>query len=270
VLRPDPVLLEARATTRRVARTFALACRLLPRDVRDDVYRLYLVFRTLDDLVDDGDPGADARIAAVEAWASGAPGASPEGALLEDLARRHVLPRDALREFCRGMRMDLDGVPMQTEGQLDDYCFCVAGTVGVTLAAVLGVRGDPAAARRDAAALGAAMQRTNVLRDVDEDLARGRVYLPAETLARLGASPAPGDRGDVLREEIARADALYAQGLAGIRRLRRGRLAIRAAALMYQEILREIERDGYGAQPGRATVAGPRKAVLVGRAALRA
>ena len=62
---------EARATTRRVARTFALACRLLPRDVRDDVYLLYLVFRTLDDLVDEGRPEAAERVAAVEAWAAG-------------------------------------------------------------------------------------------------------------------------------------------------------------------------------------------------------
>ena len=61
-------------TTRRVARTFALACRLLPREVRDDVYLLYLVFRTLDDLVDDGMPEAAARIAAVEAWAAGEDG----------------------------------------------------------------------------------------------------------------------------------------------------------------------------------------------------
>ena len=67
-------LAEARATTRRVARTFALACRLLPRDVRDDVYLLYLVFRTLDDLVDEDEPGAAARVAAVEAWARGRAG----------------------------------------------------------------------------------------------------------------------------------------------------------------------------------------------------
>lgn len=66
LLRPDPEVVRTRETTRSVARTFALACRLLPRGVRDDVYRLYLVFRTLDDLVDTGDPRAEARITAVE------------------------------------------------------------------------------------------------------------------------------------------------------------------------------------------------------------
>src|SRR5215213_4747682 len=99
---------EARATTRSVARTFSLACRLLPRAVRDDVYRLYLVFRTLDDLVDDGHPHAEARVAAVEAWCDGARGRrTREVAMLAALDRRHRIPRDALRDFCAGMRFDL-------------------------------------------------------------------------------------------------------------------------------------------------------------------
>ena len=94
----------------RVARTFALACRLLPREVRDDVYLLYLVFRTLDDLVDERRPDAPARVAAVEAWCAGEPrGARARSRVLDDLATRHGLPRDALREFCAGMRDDLDG-----------------------------------------------------------------------------------------------------------------------------------------------------------------
>ena len=88
----DRRLTEARATTKRVARTFAIACRLLPRSLRDDVYLLYLVFRTLDDLVDTGDPDAEPRIAAVEAWCAGAPPDSPEAHVLADLAARHPLP----------------------------------------------------------------------------------------------------------------------------------------------------------------------------------
>src|SRR5215203_5143642 len=102
----DAVLIEARTTTRRVARTFAIACRMLPRDVRDDVYRLYLVFRTLDDLVDDGDPGAAEAVAAVEAWCATGASASRETEVLAELAARYDLPRDALADFCRGMRDD--------------------------------------------------------------------------------------------------------------------------------------------------------------------
>ena len=98
----DPELLRARETTRRVARTFALACRLLPRDVRDDVYRLYLVFRTLDDAVDEGEPDAAERLAAVEAWAAGVPADGREVDLLDALARRHPLPRAAFARLLRG------------------------------------------------------------------------------------------------------------------------------------------------------------------------
>jgi len=254
---------EARATTRRVARTFALACRLLPREVRDDVYLLYLVFRTLDDLVDDGRPEADARIAAVEAWSTGGNGHAPtrEVAVLADLGTRHVLPRHAFRDFTAGMRRDLEGAAIDTEGELDRYCYQVAGTVGVVMAAVLGTL-EPA--DDDAAALGMAMQRTNILRDIDEDLANGRVYVADHTLRRHG-SLAPGRREALLRDQIARADALYDQGVAGIAKLRCGRRAIAAAAAMYREILRQIERDGYGARAGRAVVPRRRKVFIAAR-----
>jgi len=260
-----PVLLEARDTTRRVARTFALACRLLPRAVRDDVYLLYLVFRTLDDLVDDGDPAAATRVAAVEAWCSGEAGPrTREVAVLEELARRHPLPVAAVCDFCAGMRQDLAAEPLPTEAALDAYCYRVAGTVGIVMAAVLGTR-ETERARPAAAALGMAMQRTNILRDVDEDLANGRIYLAAETITRLGGSLEPGRREALVRDGIARADALYDEGMAGIPLLVNGRRSIAAAAGMYREILRQIERDGYGRRGGRAVVARGRRFAVAAR-----
>jgi phytoene synthase len=255
---------EARATTRRVGRTFAIACRLLPRHLRDDVFLLYLVFRTLDDLVDFGRPDAEARVAAVEAWCEGEPARSREARVLEHLDVAHHLPRPAVREFCRGMRDDLEGSPLLTEAELDRYCFRVAGTVGVTMAALLGTY-EPA--DEEAAALGMAMQRTNILRDIDEDRANGRLYLARESVRRFGA-PDPGRREALLRDQIARADALYERGCAGIAKLVHGRRAISAAAAMYREILRQIERDGYGAGgAGRAVVPTPRKLLVAARSA---
>jgi phytoene synthase len=247
------LLTEARSTTNRVARTFALACRLLPREIRDDVYLLYLVFRTLDDLVDDGDPGAEDAVAATEAWARGGAPASREARLLAAVDARRPLPRDAILDFCAGMGSDLAGASFATEAEVDEYCYRVAGTVGVTMAALLGTKGD---ARGAAAALGCAMQRTNILRDIDEDGETGRCYVARETLERFGGEVAlaPGHREPLLRDQIARADALYDQGCAGIAQLRSGRVAIRAAAAMYREILRQIERDGYGSRAGRAVV----------------
>src|SRR5918998_1691293 len=85
--------------------------------------------------------------------------------LLAQVAGRHPVPRPALVDFCRGMRDDLEGRPLRNEEDLDRYCYRVAGTVGLVLAAVLGTR---APAEREAAALGIAMQRTNILRDLDE------------------------------------------------------------------------------------------------------
>lgn len=274
------LLPEARATIERVARTFALAARLLPRDVREDVDLLYLVLRTLDDLVDleaDGadDPTVAARLTAVAAWTADRPiqAVTRETRILDDLIRRHpALPRDALADFVSGMRQDLAGPAIATEADLDVYCYRVAGTVGRLMAAILGARGPIA----DSAArsLGIAMQRTNIIRDVDEDLARGRCYLPTETLRRHGIADAEAlrtaGRAALLRDAIARADVAYDAGLAGIPHLRHGRRSVLAAARLYREILRQVERDGLGARrPHRAVVPRWRKAAIVAGVLLR-
>ena len=245
--------------------------------VREDVELLYLVLRTLDDLVDleaarPDDPSTHERLVAVETWAAGGRPAAPtqETRILDDLRRRHPsLPPDAVADFTAGMRQDLAGPVIATEADLDEYCYRVAGTVGRLMAAILGAEGPEA--DRAARALGSAMQRTNVLRDIDEDLARGRCYLPAATLAAHGVNDLrTGDRRAVLRTEIALADADYVRGMDGIGLLRHGRRSIAAAALMYREILRQIERDGLGERrPHRSVVPGPRKALLVARAMLK-
>jgi phytoene synthase len=269
---------EARVVMARVGRTFDLATRVLPGDVRRDVRRLYLVLRTLDDAVDHADPGAATRLAAVEAWARGHRPDRRETEILDDLFARHPeLPRDAVEAFCAGMRADLAGPRHATAADLDRYCYQVAGTVGRLVAPLLGVRpGQADAADAAARALGAAMQRTNILRDLREDARAGRVYLPDDRLATVDV--APGDaaavldlpawpvarRRALLEPEIARADEDYAAGLAGVPRLRRGRPGIRAAGRMYREILREIERDRWGASGRRAVVSPPRRLWLLG------
>ena len=291
-LQRDPrvaaLLPEAQATINRVARSFALAARFLPRDVRDDINLLYLALRRLDDLVDLEAPsgsaqraGAQQRLAAIRTWlrtGSVAEAGGDELAIFVDLQRRApALPTDAIGAFLDGMESDLAGPVIESDADLDLYCYQVAGTVGRLMAALLGVRGgDDAQADRAARALGAAMQRTNILRDIDEDLANGRVYLPATSLRRVGLDPAAvsgptslrdGDRRALYMAEIARADAEYEVGVAGIRHLLNGGRSIRVAGHLYREILRQIERDGFGVQrPHRPVVGRVRKAAALVRA----
>jgi phytoene synthase len=291
-LQRDPrvaaLLPEAQATINRVARSFALAARFLPRDVRDDINLLYLALRRLDDLVDLEAPSGSAqradaqqRLAAIRTWLSTGAVADAGGdelAIFVDLQRRTpTLPTDAIGAFLDGMESDLAGPVMESDADLDLYCYQVAGTVGRLMAALFGVRGgDDVQADRAARALGAAMQRTNILRDIDEDLANGRVYLPATALRRVGLDPAAasgptslrdGDRRALYLAEIARADAEYEVGVAGIQFLQNGGRSIRVAAHLYREILRQIERDGFGVRrPHRPVVGRARKAVLLVRA----
>jgi phytoene synthase len=188
--------------------------------------------------------------------------------VLADIHARRDLPRAAVAEFCAGMRQDLSRAAFATEAELDRYCYRVAGTVGLLMTAILGAH-DLDRANPAAAALGIAMQRTNILRDIDEDAANGRVYIAAEALARHGA-PLPGQRAALLREQIAYADRLYERGLAGVGQLVHGGRAVAAAGAMYREILRQIEREGYGARAGRAVVPPPRRLAVAARAAWRA
>ncbi|MBU6256108.1 MAG: hypothetical protein EBU83_01110 [bacterium] len=265
--RVEALLPEAARTINRVARSFSRAATFLPAEVRDDINLLYLALRRLDDLVDlEARAGAaqrdDAhrRLAAIRQWTTTGvldPAGGDELAILSDLHRRTPqLPIDAIGAFLDGMERDLTGPQLSSDADLDLYCYQVAGTVGRLMAALLGVRtGDELAADDAARALGEAMQRTNIVRDIDEDLANGRIYLPAAALMRSGLSPTAttgsnslrdGDRRALLVEQIALADAAYARGIDGIRYLRHGGRAIRVAAYLYREILRQVERDGFG------------------------
>jgi len=306
----------ARAELAADSSTFAPAMALLPSRARADVGALYRVLRTLDDLVDEDDPRACARVRAVEQWAGGAGGAqmeptgqtpggtpgegrcapdgagtgqmeptgqtpggtpgegrcapdgaggapdTPETRTLADLASRHPLPRGSLLEFCAGMRHDIAREDVDSEEDFMRYCQQAGGSVGVVLASILG--GECPEAQTGMAVLGRAMQVTNILRDIDEDRAHGRLYISRAAIERYGF-PSPGARQALLREHIARADALYEEGMRAIPLLREGRRAMALASALYREILREIERTGYGHAPGRVVVAPWRRRLIAMR-----
>jgi phytoene synthase len=249
------------------ASTFSAGLLLLPRSLQGDARRLYYLLRTLDDLVDEDDPRASERVEAVERWARGEDTFdTAEVRTLVDLSGRYPLSRQAFADFCKGMRADLTGAVMKTEADLERYCEYVAGTVAIMLAGLLGTIHPDGVGKM--AVLGRAMQRTNILRDIDEDLARGRVYIATSTIERFGF-PHPGQREELLHDQIARADALFAEGLTAIPLLREGGRAMGISGVLYREILRQIERDGFGRRAGRAKVPNWRKQRLIARYPLR-
>lgn len=260
----SPLMAEAVTAMSRHARTFWLAARLLPASVRDDVVLLYLVCRTLDDLVDDGDPSASRRLQDVAAWAAGGSPVGREEVVLEYLRERHpAFPLDAVADFCAGQEQDFGTVAFRTETELDLYAYRVAGTVGRMMAAVLGTNAPEADSA--ARALGIALQRTNVLRDVEEDAGRGRSYLPQESFEL-----ASGDRVMQMRIEISIAQHWYDRGLAGVPHLRQGGRVVRGAAQMYRAILLEVERSLGRPEPrARAVVPARRKLRILAGEMLR-
>jgi phytoene synthase len=246
--------------------TFAPGLRLLPRKIRGDVYRLYSVLRALDDLVDSDQPGAPERVEAVERWARAEPADTYETRILVGLSHQHVLPHQAFLDFCEGMRHDLARITIHSEEDLECYCQQVGGSVGIMLAHMLDSPRPQAETKM--ATLGRAVQRTNILRDIDDDATHGRVYIARSTIERFGA-PTPGKRAELLRDQIARADDLYEQAADATSLLANGQRGIALGASLYREILRQIERDGYGSTPGRVVVPAWRRRLLIAQHRLR-
>jgi 15-cis-phytoene synthase len=240
--------------------TFAPGLRLLPRNIRTDARRLYLILRTLDDLVDNDEPQAAQRIDAVERWVRDKHVDTPETRTLTELSRRHTLPSHALIEFCQGMRHDIARAVIRTEDELELYCQRAGGSVGIMLAHLLGTSRPDGEVKM--AILGRAMQRTNILRDIDEDAAHGRTYIARSTIERFG-DPTSGRRAELLRDQIARADELYEEAVGASSLLVHGQRGMALGASLYREILRQIERDGYELRPGGATVPSWRRRLLI-------
>jgi phytoene synthase len=118
------------------------------------------------------------------------------------------------------------------------------------------------------AILGRAFQRTNILRDIDEDLAHGRIYIARSTIQRFGF-PSPGAREALLRDQIARAETLYDQVRSAMPRLCQGQRGLELTTALYREILRQIEREGYGRRPGCVVVPTWRRRLLIAKHRLR-
>ena len=191
---------------RQQAKNFAYGITLLPGDKRRALSAVYAFARRIDDIGDGDLPAADKIAALTAARGSVALVAGGGGAAAEACAGDQVLlalwhasrlfpiPVTAFGELIDGCEADVRGTRYATIGELEYYCRCVAGSIGRLSLGVFG-SSDPRAAEPLADELGIALQLTNILRDITEDLNGGRVYLPAEDLARFGCTLTPPGEG---------------------------------------------------------------------------
>jgi phytoene synthase len=270
----------------RHGRTYYLATLLLPGWKRRHVHALYGFVRYADEIVDDlsSTLSPAEQAAALTAWGErflaglqGAPVDDPVLPAVIHTVRAFDLDLGDFHRFLASMAMDLDRDGYATYGELLGYMEGSAAVIGTMLAPILEAV-DPPAAREHARQLGLAFQLTNFLRDVAEDLERGRVYLPAEDLDRFGvtrADLAPGRASRrvaaLLAFEVARARAHYAAAEPGIALLApSSQPCIRVAFSLYGGILEEIERAGYQVLDRRVRVPRRRRVAVAGRHLLAA
>lgn len=253
---------QCRQITSLHSRSFYLASRLLPVEKRRAVWALYTFCRISDDLVDQ--PGDNVE-ADLKRWRQRMLSSHPEADDWLALAwanTRHqfAIPPRYAEQLINGVTADLYHTRYETFADLTVYAYGVASTVGLMSMHIIGYSGQQAIAY--AIKLGVALQITNILRDVAEDFAAGRVYLPQEELAAFQLTDADLATGVVderwrafMRFQIARNRRLYEEAWPGIAMLHPdGRLAIAAAAKFYEGILDDIEKRDYDVFSGRAHV----------------
>jgi phytoene synthase len=261
----------SRRINARHGRTYFLATRMLPADRRPAVHALYGFARVADEIVDAPDvPGRSAALDRLdtslrEALAGGR-AAHPVLLALADTVRRYRIRPELFTEFVASMRMDLTVTDYATFDSLGVYMHGSAGVIGLQMLPVLGTVCPVEEAEPAAAALGEAFQLTNFLRDVGEDLDRGRVYLPADELAAFGVdrehlerARRTGHSDQAIRRALAHlvayTYATYRAAEPGIALLRpESRPCVRTAARLYRGILDEIVAADYAVLDRRATV----------------
>ena len=260
-----PVNLDAayevcRRITEHHSRSFYLTSGLLPPDKRRAVRAFYAFCRRSDDIVDvvHTDHGYS-----LDGWAAAARGLTPpedDPVLVAwaDTRLRYTIPQQYPDELLEGVRMDLTVHRYPTFEDLWLYCYRVAATVGLVSMHITGFKSE--AAVPYAIKAGVALQLTNILRDVGEDAARGRIYLPQEDLARFHVTEDEIMRGVISERfralmdfQIARAHRLYDEGCQGLHYLLpEGRFAIASAIRVYRAILDRILLNGYDVFTQRA------------------
>jgi len=261
-----------RDVTRHHAKTFYLATRFLPKSQRNPIYAMYALLRTVDDLVDTAEEDIalgklDRKGLArqMEEWRQklracyeGHPGSDPIMIAWHETLKNCDIPIELPLDLMDGVAMDIDFKPFETFDELYIYCYKVASVVGLMCSEIFGY--SDRKALDHAIELGIAMQLTNILRDVGEDVDRNRIYIPLEEVRRFGCSEEQfmqkridENFRNLIRFQIDRARNYYRASDQGIPMLeKRSRFAVRLSSLNYNNILRTIEENSYDVFSRRA------------------
>lgn len=277
---------HCRALARRTARNFYYSFLALPRDRRRAMCALYAFMRVTDDL-GDSDAPAESRAADLAAWrdellraCAGGRVEHPVLPALADVVSRYAVPVRYLLDVIAGVEMDVHPVPCETFADLGRYCYHVAGAVGLACIHLWGFHDDRALGA--AVDCGTAFQLTNILRDLGEDAARGRWYLPREDLERFDVAPheltTGADTGlsrddrftELMRFEVARAREFYARARALFDYLDpAGQPILETMLRIYGGLLDEIERRRYDVFSRRVELSRTRKTLIAAGVLLR-
>ena len=244
------------------SRTFYMATGLLPADKRRAMRALYAFCRLSDDIVDCSESNAEELLAA---WRRNALASEPSSSDLVTIAWadtrfRYQIPQRYAEQLIDGVGRDLCQKRYRSFEDVVRYAYGVASTVGLMSMHIIGFAGERAIPY--AIKLGISLQITNILRDIGEDWANGRLYLPMDEMATFGLSEADLDKGQVndqwrafLRFQIERNRRLYDEANPGIALLNKdGRFAVAAASNLYRAILSDIEMHDYDVFNHRAHV----------------
>lgn len=249
------------------AKSFYFAAKFLPKNKQRAVYPIYAFCRHVDDEIDEiGDGDLESSIQAVERWRQKLEkvyeGKSQKEkdkiededlvfTAWQDLLRTYEIPKKLPLELVEGVLMDTTIKRYETFDELYVYCYRVASTVGLMSSEILGY--TEKIALEYAEAMGIAMQLTNILRDVKEDAAIGRIYLPQEDLRafnvseeQITANEFDDNFAALMKFQVARAREYYQNGEKGIALLEKdSRFTVLLASRIYGKILDEIERQNY-------------------------
>jgi phytoene synthase len=261
-----------RGVARKRAKNFYYSFVLLPRQQRDAMCAIYAFMRYCDDLSDE--PGASRE--AIERWRCALADALggkfdgyPAWPAFHDTIQRFRIPHDYFFQIIEGVMSDLEPRRMGTFEELYRYCYQVASVVGLSIIHVFGF--DSPAAIPLAEKCGIAFQLTNILRDIGEDAARGRIYLPADDLERFGVSAEDlraGRRTEgflrLMRFEAARARAYYDESRPLIDMVhKRSRPGLRALITIYSRLLTRIAACNYDVFSRRVSLSSVEKGWIV-------